>query len=65
MPKYCTTCMIQGQDESQCYVLHPELYPDKKENKKEEGKESEEKADEREPVGKEHKGTQGKVEDRR
>ncbi|WMV07384.1 hypothetical protein MTR67_000769 [Solanum verrucosum] len=27
MPKYCKTCMIQGHDEEQCYVEHPELHP--------------------------------------
>ncbi|KAG5596571.1 hypothetical protein H5410_037803 [Solanum commersonii] len=27
MPKYCKTCMIQGHDEEQCYVGHPELHP--------------------------------------
>lgn len=39
IPKYCKSCKIQGHDEHQCYVLHPELYPKEspKENK-EEGK---------------------------
>ncbi|KAH0709436.1 hypothetical protein KY284_010863 [Solanum tuberosum] len=27
MPKYCKTCMIQGHDEEQCYIAHPELHP--------------------------------------
>ncbi|KAG5611101.1 hypothetical protein H5410_022382 [Solanum commersonii] len=27
MPKYYKTCMIQGHDEEQCYVEHPELHP--------------------------------------
>ncbi|KAK6782071.1 hypothetical protein RDI58_019867 [Solanum bulbocastanum] len=26
-PKYCKTCIIQGHEEQQCYVEHPELYP--------------------------------------
>ncbi|KAG5592938.1 hypothetical protein H5410_043452 [Solanum commersonii] len=30
VPKYCKTCMIQGHDMEQCYVVHPELYPKKK-----------------------------------
>uniref|UniRef100_M1B5Y0 Uncharacterized protein n=1 Tax=Solanum tuberosum TaxID=4113 RepID=M1B5Y0_SOLTU len=29
MPKYCQTCMIQGHDEQQCYVEHPELHPNR------------------------------------
>lgn len=27
MPKYCKKCKLQGHDENDCYVLHPELYP--------------------------------------
>lgn len=27
VPKYCKTCMIQGHNEEQCHVEHPELYP--------------------------------------
>lgn len=26
VPKYCKTYMIQGHDEEQCYVVHPELF---------------------------------------
>lgn len=26
VPKYCSTCMIQGHDEDQCFVKHLELY---------------------------------------
>lgn len=26
--------MIQGNDEQQCYFLHPKLYPDKKRRRK-------------------------------
>ncbi|KAG5591557.1 hypothetical protein H5410_042071 [Solanum commersonii] len=41
MPKYCKTCKIQGHDEQQCYVVHPELYQGKKDkNSQEEMKES-------------------------
>ncbi|WMV30685.1 hypothetical protein MTR67_024070 [Solanum verrucosum] len=32
IPKYCKTCMLQGHDEQQCYVEHPELYPKKEKN---------------------------------
>ncbi|XP_015168652.1 uncharacterized protein [Solanum tuberosum] len=28
-PNYCKTCMIQGHNEEQCYVEHPELFPKK------------------------------------
>lgn len=34
VPKYCSTCMIQGHDENQCYVLHPELFHKKREGAK-------------------------------
>ncbi|KAH0669305.1 hypothetical protein KY285_023463 [Solanum tuberosum] len=30
VPKYCQTCMIQGHNEEQCFVVHPELYPKEK-----------------------------------
>uniref|UniRef100_M1DKD4 Uncharacterized protein n=1 Tax=Solanum tuberosum TaxID=4113 RepID=M1DKD4_SOLTU len=34
VPKYCTTCKLQGHDEKACYILHPELYPkEDKDNK--------------------------------
>ncbi|WMV10025.1 hypothetical protein MTR67_003410 [Solanum verrucosum] len=33
MPKYCTTCMIQGHDEQQCYVNHPDLHPARQKEK--------------------------------
>ncbi|KAH0696199.1 hypothetical protein KY290_015827 [Solanum tuberosum] len=23
VPKYCRTCMIQGHNEEQCYIVHP------------------------------------------
>ncbi|KAH0639573.1 hypothetical protein KY285_036159 [Solanum tuberosum] len=45
VPKYCKTCMIQGHNEEECYVEHPELYPKAEtsdivgeKRKKEEGK---------------------------
>ncbi|KAG5605619.1 hypothetical protein H5410_027111 [Solanum commersonii] len=41
LPKYCTTCSIQGHDEDQCYVKNPELY---KKRSKDRGKEDKEKA---------------------
>lgn len=40
LPKYCRTCKLQGHNEEDCFVLHPELFDDgkkeNKENKKEE-----------------------------
>ncbi|KAG5586864.1 hypothetical protein H5410_047298 [Solanum commersonii] len=30
VPKYCQTCMIQGHNEEQCYVVHPFKEEDKK-----------------------------------
>ncbi|XP_049394640.1 uncharacterized protein LOC125858913 [Solanum stenotomum] len=33
IPKYCTTCMIQGHDEKQCYVNHPDLHPARQKEK--------------------------------
>lgn len=39
--KYYTTCMIQGHDKEQCYVLHPKLYPERKDNKEKEGEKQE------------------------
>ncbi|WMV48459.1 hypothetical protein MTR67_041844 [Solanum verrucosum] len=29
VPTYCKSCKIQGHNEQQCYVIHPELYPKK------------------------------------
>lgn len=34
LPKYCKTCKLQGHDEEECYVLHPELFDDTKEEEK-------------------------------
>ncbi|KAG5592288.1 hypothetical protein H5410_042802 [Solanum commersonii] len=34
VPKNCKTCMIQGHDEQQCYVEHPELHPKMQEESK-------------------------------
>ncbi|KAH0709038.1 hypothetical protein KY284_010465 [Solanum tuberosum] len=27
VPKYCKTCKLQGHNENDCYVIHPELFP--------------------------------------
>ncbi|WMV42195.1 hypothetical protein MTR67_035580 [Solanum verrucosum] len=35
VPKYCKFCKLQGHNEKECVIIHPELYP-KEENKKEE-----------------------------
>ena len=35
VPKYCKTCMIQGHNEEECYVIHLELYPKEKTGHKE------------------------------
>ncbi|KAH0669880.1 hypothetical protein KY289_024373 [Solanum tuberosum] len=42
VPKYCQTCMIQGHNEEQCYVVHPELHLYKEKSGHEEGKKVEE-----------------------
>ncbi|XP_016546560.2 uncharacterized protein LOC107846788 [Capsicum annuum] len=39
VPKYCKTFMIQGHNEQQCYMEHPELYPKKEEAENQKGKE--------------------------
>lgn len=44
LPKYCKSCKIQGHDEEQYYVLHPELYLRKE---KEEDKSSDDKKKEK------------------
>ncbi|KAH0689149.1 hypothetical protein KY289_016507 [Solanum tuberosum] len=57
--KYCTTCMIQGHDEQQCYVNHPDLHPARQkektmeigENKAKEGTELGGTMEKRESVG--------------
>ncbi|KAK4706309.1 hypothetical protein R3W88_034132 [Solanum pinnatisectum] len=38
IPKYCKTCKLQGHNEKECYVLHPELYPKEEEQKEENDK---------------------------
>ncbi|KAH0633248.1 hypothetical protein KY284_036034 [Solanum tuberosum] len=38
VPKYCQTCMIQGHDEQQCYVVHPDLHPNREKSEYDEGK---------------------------
>lgn len=46
VPKYCTNCKIQGHNEQQCYILHPELYPKGEgENPKEDKQGEEDKRD--------------------
>ncbi|KAH0643787.1 hypothetical protein KY289_034761 [Solanum tuberosum] len=39
VPKYCKFCKLQGHNEKECFIIHPELYP-KKENKEEETSDS-------------------------
>ncbi|KAG5585127.1 hypothetical protein H5410_045561 [Solanum commersonii] len=38
VPKYCKTCKLQGHNEKECFIIHPELYPkeEKERDKKEE-----------------------------
>lgn len=31
VPKYCKTCKLQGHNEKECFVNHPELYPKQEE----------------------------------
>lgn len=31
VPKYCTNCKIQDHNEKECYIIHPELYPQREE----------------------------------
>ncbi|KAH0639363.1 hypothetical protein KY285_035949 [Solanum tuberosum] len=38
VPKYCQTCMIQGHDEQQYYVVHPDLHPNREKSEYDEGK---------------------------
>uniref|UniRef100_A0A0V0HWA5 Putative ovule protein n=1 Tax=Solanum chacoense TaxID=4108 RepID=A0A0V0HWA5_SOLCH len=60
VPKYCKTCKLQGHDEKECFIIHPELYPkeedeeaNKRENKNTEGEmEQEEEGTERSRKGK-------------
>lgn len=52
MPKYCKRCKLQGHDEEECYVIHPELYP-----KKEKDGEKKESQEELPTKDKEHIGT--------
>ncbi|KAG5629516.1 hypothetical protein H5410_001233 [Solanum commersonii] len=39
VPKYCKTSKLQGHNEKDCYVIHPELFP--QEEKKDEKEEKE------------------------
>lgn len=34
LPKYCTTCMIQGHNVDQCFMEHPELFNKKEQDNK-------------------------------
>lgn len=43
IPKYCTTCKIQGHTEEECYFLHPELYPERKPDKEKDNNKGEDK----------------------
>lgn len=45
IPKYCTTCMIQGYDEGQYFVLHSELYSKKKSKTEEDNNNNEDKGE--------------------
>ncbi|KAG5614280.1 hypothetical protein H5410_014104 [Solanum commersonii] len=29
VPKYCKSCKLQGHNEKECFIIHPELYPKK------------------------------------
>ncbi|KAH0665726.1 hypothetical protein KY290_027962 [Solanum tuberosum] len=42
VPKYCKSCKLQGHNEKECFIIHPELYPkeDEKEVEKIEKRES-------------------------
>ncbi|WMV15119.1 hypothetical protein MTR67_008504 [Solanum verrucosum] len=34
VPKYCKTCKLQGHNEKECFIIHPELYPKEDKMKK-------------------------------
>ncbi|XP_015169512.1 uncharacterized protein [Solanum tuberosum] len=51
VPKYCKNCKIQGHNEDECFVIHPELYP--KPERKNENQETTNKVEKKE-------GAQGK-----
>ncbi|KAH0666514.1 hypothetical protein KY285_027720 [Solanum tuberosum] len=38
VPKYCKTCKLQGHNEKECYVIHPELFPQDKQTEEKEQK---------------------------
>ncbi|KAG5600514.1 hypothetical protein H5410_031884 [Solanum commersonii] len=27
VPNYCKSCKLQGHNEKECFIIHPELYP--------------------------------------
>ncbi|KAK4737232.1 hypothetical protein R3W88_000929 [Solanum pinnatisectum] len=52
LSKYCKTCKLQGHNEKECFIIHPELYPkeedeeaNKRENKNKEGEMQQEEED--------------------
>ncbi|XP_060180458.1 uncharacterized protein LOC132610188 [Lycium barbarum] len=47
VPKYCKNCKLQGHNEQDCYVIHPELYPKKEEQCSDKEQEVNSKADQR------------------
>ncbi|KAG5595474.1 hypothetical protein H5410_036706 [Solanum commersonii] len=34
VPKYCKSCMLQGHNEKECFIIHPELYPKRRTKRK-------------------------------
>ncbi|KAH0640411.1 hypothetical protein KY285_036997 [Solanum tuberosum] len=34
LPKYCKSCKLQGHNEKECFVIHPELYPTQEDTEK-------------------------------
>ncbi|KAH0665113.1 hypothetical protein KY285_026319 [Solanum tuberosum] len=45
VPKYCKTCKLQGHDENDYYIVHPELYPKEDKDNKDKVLEGERKDD--------------------
>lgn len=37
LPKYCKTCKLQGHNKEECFVLHPELFEERKKERRFEG----------------------------
>ncbi|XP_049348182.1 uncharacterized protein LOC125812750 [Solanum verrucosum] len=61
VPKYCKTYMLQGHNENECFIIHPELYP------KEEKESNAEKltGDKKEELERRSKGKENMVEHKR